>query len=339
MIPKGPIFNTLRSLALEAIPDGIRVSPKENNSLSNWFDKGSYNVAGINTSEMTIHADVQELGTALLSDVERLSNHALEQVQEMICFSNDTRIRSSGWNVVTIYYFAYFVAQGLLRLLGRPIFFLDRQRVRNLTNLFLKGKSALNAGTYLLLKKNQLSATQAAYTLKLTKKKPHEATWLELLGGLRKYVENPLTSTNLSETLFYDSITTKNLFDEYRNYEWPSMVRNIANYRVGYAYKLVQNVDVAATKKLWGRWETGTPNEMLKSTISLCVSGDKTKFRDQVWLLHDIAISLFLVFLNIYQELVKRRNIDNRWEVTRKQFFKRAIMDKDATIKRLFDLK
>ena len=331
MIFKGTIFFSLRSKVLDFYPEKCQTNKRERVSFTEWLQKGIYNIVLINNTEIIIESSPQEIGSILLSDIEYLCNMCFEHLQESLCFNLDERIRSDAWNIVSIYYFGFFVTQALLRLIGRPVLFINKEAIQ-----FLKRgtKSLQNpgSGTYLLEKLKDLSGTTSEYRLKYYKNKIHEASWKQLFNILEGEINNNKLTAELGEILFYKAITTKKLFRIYNNYEWPSRIRNKANYRPGYAYRLIENIIEGKSKRLIIRWLNCNEQvimDNLNSSINLCIASTDNDLPGHVSLLHDISQSLFIIFRELYFELLNRRHLDLRMELKRKDFVKKMTLSKD----------
>jgi hypothetical protein len=216
------------------------------------------------------------------------------------------------------------VAQALLRLIGKPILFINREPLQFIKKV--TGSPVIpGAGTFILEKLRDISGSIAEYRLKSYRSKLHEATWKQLFNILDLEINNNRLNTNANEILFYESITTKKLFKIYNNYGWPSMVRNKANYIPGYAYCLIEKQIKGKSKRLIKRWDKCNEQSMIKnlnSAVNYCIATDDNGFVGQVSLLHDIAQSLFVLLRELYFEVINRRHLDLRMELKRKEFIK-----------------
>src|SRR5439155_2916612 len=114
-----------------------------------------------------------DFASILLVEVENLLNHCFEHLQELLCFAADTRQRSDAWAAVTAYYLGFFSASALLRLLGKPVTFLNRDQLRALQHLAGSGQQP-NQGAFEVTLGNPLSATHREITL-VRSDKVHEA--------------------------------------------------------------------------------------------------------------------------------------------------------------------
>jgi hypothetical protein len=328
MIPHGAIFNQLRSMMLVHFPEGSKAVYQDSETVGDWLSKGSGIVTSCTKSKVTMEAPTVEFGSILLTEIENLLNHCFEHLQELGCISQDTRIRSGAWNTVTAYYFAFFSGSALLRLLGVPIVFLGREQLSSFP-IMLGSGSAPSQGAFKIIRSRSISATHAEYCL-TTSPKIHEATWnnlLQLFDELNRKT-NPNPDTN--EVLFYNSLCTKVLFSKYVNFQWLSSVRNKANYRPGFEYKL--HIANSPNRKLINDWadiQLRQPVQIVTKAVSDC-SADKDNFSNQVRLMVTIGTCLFLLVRELYAELLVRKSLDKRWEQKRKNYRKKMIFSKDT---------
>lgn len=321
MIPKGPIFAQLRAQMLGfyplAIPSG---SPAT--SLGEWLRMGTYVPTQLSKTKYEIQASQSDVGAVILSETEALMNHAFEHLQEVLCFNDDLRTRSDAWNVVTIYYLAFFSAQALLRLIGSPVSFLSIDDLKLLT---------LRPGAFTLELKRGISATQSIYELKHVDKRLHESTWNLLLKTIDAMARDKKLATDRDEVLLFSAIArnTRAVWSG-SHHDWPSHVRNRANYRPGFAYKLVGGQVIAKTKNLMGDWGGSALNipRILDSSAISSVGANEGLFDKDVRFLHHSALTIFLLARSLYTDLVGRSKIDKRAELQRTQFRGRMIWDR-----------
>jgi hypothetical protein len=323
---QGPIYYGLRAKVLENFPKETRATLENHLSFGQWLKEGMFTVDSVTKRGFVLRAAPQDVASALLTDVELYSNHCFEQIQEIICFANDERLRSDAWNVVTIYYFSYFAANMFLRLIGEPVIFLKREYVSDLVKVSpTPAPTSGNrpaAGTYYLQKGKDISASQTEYELKVSNKKPHEATWKNFFDYINSSCDNS-NSNDATELLIYKTLTTTSLFKVYQDYEWPSIIRSKANYTPGYAYKLLESQYMAKTKRATKEWKAldiSMVDDILFKALRSCSPSDKTEYSDHVRFLHHTGQTIFIIARQLYLELIERRTIDPRWEQMRTNF-------------------
>jgi hypothetical protein len=331
MIPKGSIFFSLRSKALDFYPERCQSLHRERLTFTDWIKRGTYVPVSTTKSQIVFEASPHDVASIFLSAIEFFSNSCFEHLQENLCFSTDGRIRSDAWNIVNIYYFAFFVAQALLRLLGNPVVFVTKDALK-LVGSVIGSSNVPGGGAFRLEKIEELSATLAKYRLKTIRKRAHEATWKELLTLLEK--ESGTPAKDPKEILFYQALTTKTLSNIYSHYAWPSLVRNKANYTPGLAYCLVENQIKGKTRRLINVWENCSESEVLRilnSSVASCNLSDQHDLSNHVCLLHNVGHSLFILFRELYFELINRRQIDRRMELKRRLFIKKMAIPDDIS--------
>lgn len=322
LTPTGPIYRTLRSRVLDAFPSNFRVGNPTAIPLGDWLSQGYFSVASCGKKEIVIHANTGDLANSLFADVECLTDHCFEQLYELQSFSTDPELRSGAWKVVTLYYLGFFSSQGMLRLLGSPVIFLDRPRMQQLKQLSTS-PTLPAAGTYRLEKVQDLSATIAEYRLKMSKQKPHDATWRTVFEILDSALKNTHSGSDAGEWNFYDCLTKKRMFEGQVDYHWPSQVRSLANYRPGFAYTKIQGNDVVKGDKLFNNWSKlsiGEWQSELQRASNACTFARRTEYSDYVSLLDSVVRSMFLIYRSLYMDLIVRRNLDRRRDHKRQAY-------------------
>ena len=173
MIPQGPIYQNIRSTVLSSFPDKCKAGMKNRVTFGDWLLRGmgSYQVQSVLPREFTIATSPFDISSALLTDVECLTNHCFEQLQELSRFYVDEKPRSQAWSVVTVYYLGFFTAQALLTLIGSPVIFIDKQHINLIRSLGPSHGASPGAGAYYLARVNPISPTFAEYTLQKSKHK------------------------------------------------------------------------------------------------------------------------------------------------------------------------
>src|SRR5438045_6621020 len=132
MIARGAVFAALRSTMLQNVGSDVHAGLESERTIGKWLQVGAFVVPNCTKRLVTLHASRDDYAVTLLSEVENLLNHCLEHIQEMLCTAGDTRDRSQGWAIVTVYYLGFFAASAMLRLIGRPIVVLTREQLDTL---------------------------------------------------------------------------------------------------------------------------------------------------------------------------------------------------------------
>jgi hypothetical protein len=264
MIPKGPIFLRIRDDLLGAFPQGnLHTSRTRTSTFSDWLlnQNGSFNVPSISNNDIKVEASPIDVAISTLLDIELLTNHCFEHLNEICRFSLDSRLRSDAWGVVTIYYFGFFSAQMFHRLIGRPILFVDSLRLSKLKKLTLSGTSTLGGGTYVVERDSPSGGHLQSYTLRKNSSKIHEASWSLFFSYISGLLADPSLLANPKEVLFYRSLISPQL-ETLHGKGWPSMIRNLANYSAGLAYRDVERTNVVKSKNLFGNWRNLTTDTL-----------------------------------------------------------------------------
>jgi hypothetical protein len=318
MIGRGGIFAELRSQMLSAIPESVVAPYRADATVGDWIANGAYVVTSCSQNAIRFEASPIDFASTLLVEAENLLNHCFEHIQELVCFATDTRPRSDAWATVTAYYLGFFSASALLRLLGMPVTFLNREQLLGLQQLAGKGQKPTQ-GAFQISLGNPVSVTHREILFGRSDK-VHEATWKSILQLLDKLNRNSAITKRPEEADFYHSLCTTAFCTPGIGFDWPSFVRNRTNYRPGYAYKLIQNnLRVSAAVELWRDIESVDVFSAVRAAHRRC-NAVVSQFTNHVEMMITVGISLFLLLRTLYAELLDRRKMDRRWECRRKQY-------------------
>lgn len=247
MIPMGPIYRELRSLMLSIYPEDMTAPGSNGVNFSKWISSGSYLVSRHDSKGVYLVASTQDIGLALLRDVEFLVDACFEQLLD-ICTHSTSSDQSAAWGVVTCYYYSFYAAQAFSRIIGRPITYLDEARINTL-NAISPTPMNIGAGSYSVAKVCDVSGTQAEFVLRKSKLRPHDAVWKGVFHLLNDFCITHKPSPRSSDIVatqefqLFEALTSKHPFKafEHGDYNWPSEVRYEANYRVGNAYTMLRS--------------------------------------------------------------------------------------------------
>lgn len=318
MIPQGPIYASLRQQVLDAFPDDGAYSSLASFRMSEWFRKAAYTVTSTGNKTFHVQTNIVDLARVHLFEIELLLNHCVEHLAEMECFQRAHKYRSEAWQVVTIYYFGFFAAQALLRMLGTPIVFIKKDDLKTVKELSPLG-IAPGAGTYQITKIPTVFAATAEYNFSRIEERVHDATWICLLKALEKQRKTSFPSPNAQEIMLYDSLSTHVMFRKYTDYRWPSLIRTKANYEPGYAYQAASHANVCQCSKTIIRWNDPKKRGivgLLNAAANEC-SSRKDDFSRDVQLMHDVSRTIFVLLKTLYLDLQNRRKMDKRPEQKR----------------------
>ena len=333
MIPFGPVYRELRTLMLDVFPEDMPAPGPKGSNLSKWIESGTYSVSRHDPKRVWLVISRQDIAAALLRDVEFLVDSCFEQFLDIATHS-DTPTRSPAWGIVTSYYYAFFAAQALSRIIGRPITYLDEQRTNTIKALS-SSPISIGSGSFSVVKTKDLSASQAEFQFTKSKLRPHDAVWkttFHFLAELQSKHKPAARSTDLAATQefqLYGSLTSSRPFSAFTNgdFNWPSEVRYEANYRVGNAYTMLRTPWHFKTSNMLRNWKEMTTESLLSvmrtSLANLSPDDDIEGLKTRSKFLLDTANTIFALVRGLQTDLHGRRSTDSRWENNRKRFCKK----------------
>jgi hypothetical protein len=318
MIARGGVFAELRSRMLSAFPNGTQALFHAEATLGDWIETGTFTVKSCSKRYVELNGSEIDFANRAMLEVENLTNHCFEHVRELICFRTDASHRSDAWAAVTAYYLGFFSAAALLRLIGSPIAFVNRQQLQILQTLAGSAR-APNPGALKFELGQSVSVTHREIRL-VPAEKIHEATWKTALQIIDQLNRDPKVSKHPDEADFYDSLCTSAFRFPGIGFDWPSYVRVRANYRPGHAYKLRANhIGVVRTIEYWRKADAADVFSVVRSAHVRCAA-DTSALTNQVTMMMNVSFAVFLIVRALYQELLLRRPIDRRWEKARAQY-------------------
>ncbi len=243
MFPKADAWQEFRKDALSAIPQGSRSGARPSNSVAEFLRSGSYIVTLAQPKSIHLEVTSVEFGSALLGDAAVLLDHAVEH-QHVVCTSvRDAAWESPAWLLVSAYYWGYFSALAITRLVGRTTTFLTAPALAGLSTLAPQPAPLQRpgAGAYSLRAEQVVSTDRREVVLGRSKDRLHEGTWKCMFGYLESKRAVGDTSSEPFETSLLSSMGEASRL---LGSDWPSAVRNAVNYVPGFAYGQVRNEDV-----------------------------------------------------------------------------------------------
>ena len=242
-----PEIKLIHQLSRNAI---FEVSSKAETDLKAWIANGQYlmdqalvsNAKGRAIEFKLRFQDADKLNIALANDCNRFSQAAIES---MWCIGRVDKLpKSTAWATVQMYYSAFFAAHALLRIFGRACIQLDSNhtdavyQVASATNMD-GGSTCIESGFYISIIENN--------SIKYTKlKDSHADTWHSFSNLLTWIINNIDKTTGLGKQKsdvidFISSLKLAISQSGSAKGNWPSQVRNRANYQhnygVWYPYK------------------------------------------------------------------------------------------------------
>lgn len=322
-IPKGAVWQSLRQRALAAIPIGTVLPYKEPTSLSKWQSTGSYVVTGASSKRFSVIVPSVDLGAALLCESEYFLDHATEQQADIWAQLRANGWGSPAWQVVSFYYWAYYLAMALTRLLGDTVWFVDSEAASRLSKLGPAGSPSPGAGTFRVECGPFVSATERELYLTKASGRVHDQLWKTWARTLDRLLSGiPKGAGDANEERFY-------LAQQRANHalspEWPSKLRNLVNYRPGYGYCAVRKTGVLESLRFV---ESDAPADVsdVISRFEANVLAIRAGFslEDQpklaVKALIHLAFLLHATVRELHSELLVRHSVDPRWARDRRSF-------------------
>lgn len=197
IVPKNTIWQFLRSSCLASIPPNTRAPFTAPRPINAWRREGYYTVTSATGNRIVLVASECDFGAALLSDAEHLLDNAAEHQTSLYSVTDRDAWLSPGWSIVTIYYWGFFAALALTRLLGRTIWFLDKEAITDFKRLAATTSKGLGAGAFRLECGPSISATDREIVLQREDARLHDTMWRQLARLIK---EAHATSTGASTT-------------------------------------------------------------------------------------------------------------------------------------------
>lgn len=324
-LPEGAIYQLLRQRAIDTVPAGTVLNYRNAGTLADWHRNGAYTVSGATGTSFSLITASVDIGGALLSDAQFHLDHAAEHQAAVWHDLRSGQWNSPAWLTVTFYYWGYFVAMALSRLLGETVWFLDDAMARQL-NMLAPGAAKSGAGTYQLLCGTQVSATDRQIALRKRNGRLHEQLWSNLFSALKTLTcAVPKGSADpLEERIYLALLNSTNRF----GLDWPSKLRNSVNYRPGYAYDAVRRSSLLGS---FGFLRVDRPQDLLELVGRLetnTIEARNSKSLDsvtrlQAHMLVDTTLLLHLLATTLQDDLVSRHGLDRRWNMKRDSFAER----------------
>lgn len=319
----GSAWQQLRAEGLAAIPEGASVSIRRAIPLDKWRVRGAYTVSSCTKTDIVIETAGVEIGSALLADAEHLLDHAAEHHATLKHWNSQGDWHSPGWSLVTVYYWAFFLALALTRLVGSTTWFLNRESITNL-RLLAGGAAQPGAGCLRFELGPFISATDRQVTLRQNKAHLHEAVWRNVfeLFGRMMLASNPTAHPEEHQLLGALRETARRL-----TAAWPSDLRNAVNYLPGCGYKeVLKETDINLGQFLRKQFPMNSGEILAQVSGHLARIAPGTLTTDGIPLFCRCLLLLTLVLsetaTNLHAELIERNSLDPRWLQLRSGFLK-----------------
>ena len=323
-IPQSALWQRMRQRALDAIPTGSLVDFKSPMTLAAWQMQGTYTISSASSSKFTIAAASSDFGGALLSDAAFHLDHALEHQASLMKALANGQWSSPAWQLVTFYYWSYFCAMSLSRMQGRTVWFVTPNVAKQFDILTTAGSSPVQKGTNELTCGVPLSAEMRCIYLVKRQKHVHEQLWktvFDLFNSLYKEVGAGI-ATSQEERLYLAIINSSQILGD----DWPSALRNVVNYRPGFAYtapRFKSCVDAFTYLSSQDQSIDGIIDRLENNNIVMRNSPSiETQPKIAAKMLADLTVLLSHIANALHEEIVDRSKVDKRWLQSKRRFAK-----------------
>lgn len=312
----------MRQRALDAIPPGASVDFRAPLTLAAWQSQGTYTISSTSSARFAVAVAPADFGGALLSDAAYHLDHALEHQASLMGTLLSGRWSSPAWQVVTFYYWSYFAAMALTRMIGRTVWFITPEVAKQFTTLAPSGSASLTRGTYELTCGAALSAGSREILLVKRSRRLHEQLWttiFDVIADMYREVGAGVASPQ-EERLYLAIINSARVLGDV----WPSELRNVVNYRPGFAYTAPRfRISVDTFNYLASQAQTidGIIDRLESSNIAMraeCSVIAQPKLAARM--LVDLTILLSRLAHTLHDEIVDRSGIDRRWLLSKRRF-------------------
>lgn len=244
------IWDGVLNDALEAIPEGVEPNSLKSLSLYDWREKGAYHVTGATKRQFHLLCAADEFGGVITRDVEHLLDQAVQHrvlLQQALAAKTTP---SQTWLLVTLYYLAAYLGLAWLRLTGKAIAYIGRNEIEGMRKLgsIKSGSKSPTNGTFVIQCGEIVGTRRALIFDRARQNNFHEALWSVLFRDFDERVRAPLQQVAGPETRFFSCLASPGFAD---GTTWPSRLRNLANYRVGFAYGGILESDDLGLLDAW----------------------------------------------------------------------------------------
>jgi hypothetical protein len=196
---------------------------------------------------VNLEVNTMDFGAALLGDVEYFLDHAAEHKATAISLIRNSNWPSPTWILVTIYYWTFFNALAITRLLRRSIWHLDSGALQDICQ-GMTGTAGIGGGAFIFETKPPVSANSRIMVLAKSQHRLHEAVWLAFFDLLKLARDSAaLPRENAAEYALYQSLLDT---QAQLGHDWLSELRNAVNYKTGVAYDAIRGTDRLAFRSV-----------------------------------------------------------------------------------------
>lgn len=207
-------------------------------------------------------------------------------------------------------------------MLGRTAWFVTPEVANQFTRLAPTGSVRLTRGTYELTCGPKVSSGSREILLVKRSRRLHEQLWATLFDLIIALFDEVGTGVAYpqEERLYLAIINSTRVL----GLSWPSELRNVVNYRPGFAYtapRFRSSVDTftylaSHVQTIDGVIDRLENNTMVMRSDPSIIAQPKIASR----MLVDLTILLSSIAHNLHDEIVDRSGLDRRWLSTKRQF-------------------
>ena len=236
-IPRGSIWEAMQADALEVIPEGISTDLSRSMDFYKWREQGGYFVTGITKKEFYISCSDRQFGEVLAKEVCTLMDQAFEHRVLLDNAFSQNKIPSNSWLFVTTYYWCVYLCLAWLRLTGKIVTYLPKDEIKRLNSLYGEQTKAPSNGTFVMLAEETNASRRNLKLRRLNTNNFHDGLWQTFASDIKLRLEIAKNDIATLETRLFSAM----YLDDFKDgYSWPSKLRNIVNYRVGFGYGAVE---------------------------------------------------------------------------------------------------
>lgn len=237
MIPKASIWDGIQAEALEVISEGTRKDLLGALDFYNWRDKGGYHVTGITKKDILVMCSATEYGEVIAKEVSMLMDQALEHRMLLDEAFKSGKSPSNSWLLVTTYYWCVFLCLAWLRLVGKVVTYLPKDDIDRLKAIYGKEEKGPVNGTFVIIPEEVTGTKRLLRYRKLNANNFHEGLWCAFAADIKERLAAARNDPASMETRLFIALNLENFRE---GSSWPSKLRNMVNYRIGFGYGAVE---------------------------------------------------------------------------------------------------
>jgi hypothetical protein len=210
----------------------------------------------------------------------------------------------------------------LSRMLGNTVWFVTPIVAKQFSNLAASGSSRVTQGTYELDCGASLGAELREINLIKRQRRVHEQLWNILFGLLKSIHEEVGAGGTVpqEERLFLGIIDSARVLGD----DWPSALRNVVNYRPGFAYtapRFKTCIDSFSYLSMQEQTIDGVIDRLESNSIIMRRDPSvEAQPKVAAKMLADLAVLTSRLAHALHDEIVDRSGGDRRWLVSKHRF-------------------